>query len=166
MDSAKAPVSGPKRLHRLQQVRRQEGVSIASMARRMGMSVREVQEQEQATDLPLSILYRWQAALKVPIEELLSEPNEAIASALQRRTQLVRLAKTTLLLMEQSTDTAARQLSRQMFDVLLELMPELADVNAWPTRTRPRESSDCSRILTQQVATKSLPPWFDDIQSR
>ena len=48
-------------LHRLGEARRREGLTRREVARRLGISIREVQELEQpSSDVPLSALYRWQ----------------------------------------------------------------------------------------------------------
>ena len=50
-------------LHRIQEVRLQQGMSLRTASRHLGLDVRTIRAQEQATsDLRLSDLYRWQAA--------------------------------------------------------------------------------------------------------
>ena len=67
-------------LHRIQEVRRLQGMSLRTAARQLGTDVRSIRAQEQAsTDLKLSDLYRWQEALEVPIGELLVEDNEPLS---------------------------------------------------------------------------------------
>ena len=53
-------------LHRLATVRRLQGISRRTVARRMNVEVSEIRRQEEETaDLPLSKLYEWQKALEV-----------------------------------------------------------------------------------------------------
>ncbi len=60
--------------HRLAAVRRSQGVSRRTIARRMNVEPAEVRRQEdEQSDLPLSVLYQWQKALDVPLSELLVE---------------------------------------------------------------------------------------------
>src|ERR1700752_5190558 len=56
---------------RLAAVRKQQGISLVNMARRLGTDVASVVEQEQDTaDLRLSTIYAWQKILEVPVAEL------------------------------------------------------------------------------------------------
>ena len=50
----------------------------------------------ETADLPASVLYAWQKALDVPVAELLVEANDALATPVLQRSQLVRLMKTIL----------------------------------------------------------------------
>ena len=63
------PVSPrPKPLHRIADVRRRQGISVRSAARRMHTSIDQVRRQEEpANDMLLSELLRWQQALDVPL---------------------------------------------------------------------------------------------------
>ena len=82
---------GPSQgLHRLGEVRRREGLTRREVARRLGVSIREVQHREQpSSDMPLSDLYRWQEALEVPLGELLSEPVGELSPPVQLRAATV-----------------------------------------------------------------------------
>jgi transcriptional regulator with XRE-family HTH domain len=58
-------------LHRIQETRRAEGMSLRTAARRLGVDIPEVRSQEQpCVDLRLSQLLAWQRALGVPIAAL------------------------------------------------------------------------------------------------
>jgi len=62
-------------LHRIEEVRKRQGLSLRSASRQMSVDVRVLREQEQPeSDLRLSELMRWQGVLGVPASELLSEP--------------------------------------------------------------------------------------------
>ena len=63
------PAAGPpKSLHRISEVRQEQGVSVRSAARRLGLSMQEVRAQENPTaDLRLSQLHQWQQVLEVPL---------------------------------------------------------------------------------------------------
>jgi len=93
-----APVrirSKTRPLHRLAEVRRTQGISRRTLARRLNTDVSEVKKQEEQTsDLPLSELYRWQAALDVPLLELLVESDEPLSAPVLKRAQMVGLMKT------------------------------------------------------------------------
>ena len=89
------PSTEAQPLHRLGLVRRLQGISRRTVARRLNMEVEQVRKQELASsDLPLSALYAWQKALEVPIAELLIEADGSLASPVLERSRLVRLMKT------------------------------------------------------------------------
>jgi len=81
-----------RRLHRLAEVRRMQGVSRRTVARRLNMDVHQVKRQEKEdADLSLSELYRWQEVLDVPVSELLVESNDPLSPPVLMRAHLVRL---------------------------------------------------------------------------
>jgi transcriptional regulator with XRE-family HTH domain len=129
------PPTGPAKatptLHQLQKVRQREEISLRSAARRLGMSAGEVKAQEMATDLPISVLHRWAAALEVPIAELLVEPPSELSLPLLTRARLVRIMKTTRAIGEQTKQIQIKRLAQTLADQLIEIMPELAGVTAW-----------------------------------
>ena len=70
-------------LHRIQEVRRLQGMSLRTAARQIGTDIRSIRAQEQATtDLRLTDIYRWQRALDVPIAELLVDEDESLQKRL------------------------------------------------------------------------------------
>ena len=72
-DGLKVPTA-KRPLHRVGAVRRLQGVTRRTVARRLNVDVTQVKLQEQeTTDLPLSTLYEWQEVLDVPVAELLVE---------------------------------------------------------------------------------------------
>ena len=75
------PVSKGPRMHRIRTVRLQQGTSLRSVSRRTGVDVRQLRLQEnEAADIRLSDLRKWQQALDVPLTELLAEPEESLVS--------------------------------------------------------------------------------------
>src|SRR5215210_3812172 len=77
------PVKG---LQKLNSARRRQGLSIRCVAQRLGRTVSEVRAQEdERADLLISDLYRWQAALEVPVEELLAEPEDSLSTMVSVR---------------------------------------------------------------------------------
>jgi len=123
----------PPALHRLGEVRRREGLTRRKLARRLGVSVAEVQAQERpSSDLLLSDLYRWQKALEVPTAELLHEPGGELSPPVQWRTRLLRAMKTVRSLQAGARQVSIRRLAAMLADQLVEIMPELKDTTAWP----------------------------------
>ena len=123
------PAAGEQPLQRLALVRRLQGISRRTVARRMNVEIEQVRQQErESADLPLSALYAWQKALDVPVAELLVEAGDSLVSPVLERSQLVRLMKTVLAIREQAKQESIRRMAQTMFDQLVEIMPELANV--------------------------------------
>jgi transcriptional regulator with XRE-family HTH domain len=126
------PPTGAPPLQRLAAVRRQQGLSRRTVARRLNLDVERVRQQEsESADLPLSALYAWQKALEVPVTELLVEASDSLASPVLERSRLVRLMKTVLAIQEQAKQESIRRMAQTMIDQLVETMPELAHVGPW-----------------------------------
>jgi transcriptional regulator with XRE-family HTH domain len=129
--------------HRLATVRRLQGISRRSIARRMNLEVSEIRRQEdESSDLPLSVLFQWQKILDVPIAELLVESNDEISQPLMQRARLVRLMKTALALREEADSKPSRRMAQALIDQLVEVMPELEHVTAWHTVGKRRRRTD------------------------
>lgn len=124
--------AGKRALHRLEEVRRQQGVSRRTLARRLNTDVNEIKlEAHQQSDIPLSRLYQWQQILEVPIADLLVESEEPLSAPVLRRAQLVRLMKTASAILQRSQQLAIRRMAQVLVEQLIEIMPELADVSPW-----------------------------------
>ncbi|MBU4273609.1 MAG: helix-turn-helix domain-containing protein [Planctomycetes bacterium] len=137
------PAAAVQPLQRLASVRRLQGLSRRTVARRLNLEVEQVREQELATsDLPLSALYAWQKALEVPVAELLVEADASLVSPVLERSQLVRLMKTVLAIRERSKQESIRRMAETMIGQLIEVMPELAGVGPWHAVGRRRRLSE------------------------
>ena len=138
------PPANPQRptapLHRLRDARIQEGISRHSMARKLKLTTREVAEQENAsTDLPLSVLLSWQAALDVPVAELLIEPDTcSLSQPILGRARMVRLMRTVVSICQRTRQSGIRRLAQRLFDQLVEIMPELRETQPWPSKGKTR----------------------------
>jgi transcriptional regulator with XRE-family HTH domain len=134
-------------LQKLGAARRRQGLSLRCVAQRLGRTVSEVRSQEdEQADLLVSELYRWQAALEIPIDELLNEPEDALSPRVQMRAQLLKAMKTAMALRRQARSEAERRLSRLLVEQLLEIMPELKEVAAWPAVGHRRRADEIGRI--------------------
>jgi transcriptional regulator with XRE-family HTH domain len=150
----KTPAGGQQRsrrqLHRLAAARQQEGVSQRTIARRLGIGVREVQAQEQkSADLPLSTLYRWKEVLNVPISELLEEDVAELSAPVMFRAKLLRVMRTAATILERTRNPATHRMAQFMAEQLIEIMPELKDTIPWPSvgkRRRHRELGRAARL--------------------
>jgi transcriptional regulator with XRE-family HTH domain len=139
-------------LHRIQEVRRLQGMSLRTAARQMGTDVRSIRAQEQATtDLKLSDLYRWQEALEVPIGELLVEDDEPLSRNIRERAQLVKIMKSARALLETAESASTRRMAENLVEQLSELMPELAEVSPWHSVGQRRSLDEMGRIAEQPI---------------
>ena len=146
----------PQPLHRLSEVRRQQGISRQALAHRMNVDVSAVKQQESGdSELTLRDLYRWQQALEVPVSELLVEAGEDLATPILRRAQLLRLMKTALAIQETCQSDRVQRMAETLIDQLSEIMPELKEVSAWHSVGRRRSRDEfgvaASRRLSQDV---------------
>jgi transcriptional regulator with XRE-family HTH domain len=140
-------------MQRLATVRRQQGVSRRTVARRLNIDVEQVQQQEATTsDLPLSVLYAWQKVLDVPVAELLVEAGEGLTSPILERSQLVRLMKTVLAVLEQARQESVRRMAQTMATQLIEIMPELAEVGPWHTVGKRRRLNELGIAAQRRFA--------------
>lgn len=134
-------------LHRLALVRHQHGISLRCMASRMGTSIAVVEQQEkEKSDLFLSDLYKWQSALDVPIAELLVEPGAKLSPNVRCRAALLRVMKTVRSMQRHMDDDALRALVDGLEGQLVELMPELAYVDSWPSVGQRRSQDEIAPI--------------------
>ncbi len=144
-------------LHRIRAVRLRQGVSLRTVARRTGVPVRVLREQERdSTDLRLSDLYRWQRVLDVPVEELLDESDSPLSRPVLERALLVRIMKTALSLQESVPRGSLKCLADRLVAQLVELMPELAQVSAWPSLGQQRTLDELGRIVQNPVSEEWL----------
>ncbi|MFZ5833447.1 MAG: helix-turn-helix domain-containing protein [Planctomycetota bacterium] len=147
----------PRRpLHRLAEVRQQQGISRRTVARHLGIEPSRVKLQEQPTsDLLISTLLAWQQVLDVPAGELFVEADDQLAPPVLRRTQLLRMMKTVLAIGETTNEEPIRRMVETLVQQLLEVMPELDGVSAWHSigqrRSRDELGIAASRRLGEDV---------------
>jgi transcriptional regulator with XRE-family HTH domain len=148
----RSPAAG-RRLQRLGEVRRREGIPRGKIAHRLGVSVRQVEQQEQpSSDMSLSELYRWQKALGVPAAELLQEPNGELSPPVQLRARLLRAMKTARLIEEVARQPSLRRLVKSLMEQLLDVMPELRDTTAWPVVGHRRKQEDLGQAFFRRLS--------------
>jgi transcriptional regulator with XRE-family HTH domain len=145
-----------KPLQRVAAVRRQQGVSRRTLARRMNVDLSVIRQQEDETcDMSLSQLYEWQKALDVPVAELLSEADDDLAASILQRAQLVRLMKTALAMKETARQESIRRMIETLVEQLLEIMPELAGVGPWHAIGKRRRLDElgaaADRLMSENV---------------
>jgi transcriptional regulator with XRE-family HTH domain len=146
-------------LHRIATVRRQQGVSLRTAARHMGTDIRTVREQESSSsDIRLSELYKWQATLDVPIEDLLVEPEMQLSRPVLERARMLRLMKTVVAIRERSESAPVQRMAQTMIDQLVEIMPELEEVNGWHSVGQRRSMYEYGRIAEQPIPDAFFGP--------
>lgn len=163
------PAQGPghpgQPLHRIQEVRRLQGMSLRTAARQLGTDIRSIRAQEQATsDLRLSDLYRWQRALDVPVAELLADCDEPLSRPVRERAQMVKVMKTARSLLESTPEGPARRMAANLVEQLLELMPELKEVSPWHTVGQRRSLDEMGRIAIQPIGMDSFGSFCDSAE--
>jgi len=148
------PIHNSQRpLHRIAETRRRQGLSLRSAARRLGTSMDQVRREESPDfDMPLSELYQWQQALEVPVTELLVESESTLSSTVMTRAQLLRVMKTVRSIQETTKNVSIERLSAMLEQQLVELMPELKEVTAWPSVGQRRSHNEVGRTAERVVS--------------
>jgi transcriptional regulator with XRE-family HTH domain len=148
------PAARPRpTLHRIGDVRRQQGVTLRNVARRLGVALAVVRRQEQPDcDLQISDLHRWQQVLEVPVAELLVEGDGQLSGPVLERSRMVKLMKTAAALREQTAGTPVGRIVTMLVEQILEIMPELADVTPWHAVGQRRTGEDIGRTGRHTVS--------------
>lgn len=135
-------------LHRIQEVRERQGVSLRSVAQALGSSPSQLRrEEEEDCDLTLSRLYQWQRALEVPVSDLLDDSAGPLSAPVLERARLVKLMKTVASIIEQAPTPSIRRMADRLVDQLVEIMPELRGVAPWPSVGQRRSGEEYGRIV-------------------
>ena len=143
-----------KRLHRVATVRKQQGVSLRSIARQTRMDARELSSQEkETTDLRLSDLYRWEQALGVPVSELLLDSGTQLSRPILERARMVRIMKTVKSLLETARTPTTQRLAETLFEQMVEIMPELREVSPWHSVGQRRSLHEYGRAAERVFST-------------
>jgi transcriptional regulator with XRE-family HTH domain len=151
------PHSGKSRsLHRIAEARRRQGVSLRSVARRLNKSAEQVRRLEEPTsDMLVSELYEWQAALEVPIADLLVDCQAPLSEPVLTRARLLRIMKTVRAIRETTKCVSIDRMATMLEQQLLEVMPELKDVSAWHSVGQRRSHDELGR-----TAERTIPDSF------
>lgn len=145
---AVAPENRGRPLHRLAAVREEQSVSLTRVAKRLSIDIAEARRQSQeTTDLLLSQLYRWREILEVPVGELVIEPEEIPNNPVRNRGQLIKIMKTARTIRENVQEENLVILTQLLIDQLVEMMPELANISAWPSVGQAREQRDLGQAV-------------------
>jgi transcriptional regulator with XRE-family HTH domain len=135
-------------LNRIQEVRRQQGVSLRRVGQLLHTDVRELRrEEDPQSDLPISRLYQWQEALEVPVADLLVDSGAPLSAPVMERARLVRIMKTVAAIREKAQSTGIERLAQTLVDQVLEIMPELKGINPWHSVGQRRSLEEYGRIV-------------------
>ena len=144
-------------LHRLAEVRRQQGLSLRSAARQMSTDVRTLKTEEGGkSDLKLSDLYRWQSVLGVPVAELLVEADSPLSRPVMDRARLVRIMKTVKAIGESAKADGTKRMAQMLESQLVEIMPELKEVGPWHSVGQRRSLEEYGRAAERLLSEDSL----------
>lgn len=141
-----------KCLHRIGQVRQEQGVSVRSVARRLGVSMQDVRAQEHPTaDLRLSQVHQWQQVLEVPLADLLLDSDGPLSTPVSQRARMLRVMKTAKALAESASEMPVQRLASMLISQLVEVMPELQEVSAWHSVGQRRTQDEMGRIVERTI---------------
>lgn len=147
------PCQAARPKHRIAEVRRQQGISLRSITRKMGLTLEEIRQQEDPTsDLTLSQLAAWQRALEVPLASLLLDLDAPLSSPVMTRARLLRIMKTVQAMRESARDAGTQRMALMLAEQLVELMPELKDVTAWHSVGQRRTQDEVGRIAERPIS--------------
>ena len=142
--------------HRVAEVRKSQGLTERTVAKRMGVDVRTYRAMETpTTDLTLSELNAVQRALEVPLVDLLVD-SQSLSRPVEERAKLVRTMKTAIAIRETKASSKIARLSQMLCEQLIELMPELKEVGGWPQFGARRGQSAVGRVLSNPIDTSDL----------
>ncbi|MDO4586897.1 MAG: hypothetical protein Q4C95_06310 [Planctomycetia bacterium] len=128
--------------HNVRMVRRNQNISLANCARRLGLTTAEARYQEQpSTDLSISQLMAWKDVLDIPLVELLPE-NEILNNPIRNRALLVKVMKTAKQILQTAKESRIHNMAITLVDQLVHLMPELREVSSWPEIGQSHENRD------------------------
>jgi len=137
-------------MHQLGNARRRQRLSARCVAQRLGLTVAELKAQEdETTDLRLSELHRWAAALDLPIADLLADSEFSLP--LLNRAHLVRIMQTVKAILEQASQTRVKRMAQMLAEQLIEIMPELNGVHAWNSGGQRRSMNDLGRAADHRA---------------
>lgn len=142
--------------HRVAEVRKSQGLTERTVAKRMGIDVRTFRTLECATtDLTISELTALQKALDVPLIDLLVD-STTLSRPVEERAKLVKTMKTAVAIRETKTAGRVGKLAEMLCNQLVDLMPELSEVSGWPQFGARRGESAIGKALAQPICTRDL----------
>ena len=125
--------AAPGRRHYIAEVLKNQGISVALCAKRLGLSEDEVLRQlDPKSNLTLNQLFDWSEVLDVPLSELLPF-DSSTSDPIRNRALLLRIMKTARQVQGLSAHTRVQYAAETLVLQLLELVPDFAMIEAWPS---------------------------------
>ncbi len=144
-------------LHRIAEVRTQQGLSLRAISRRSGVDIQRLRQQELPnSNLTLVDLYRWAKALEVPVDNLLVDHDSELSDPVQSRAAMVKVMKTVVALAEVAAAPRVARLTTMLREQMIELMPELAEIGGWPNFGSRRPPDQVGRIGENPINVQAL----------
>jgi hypothetical protein len=118
----------------------------------LSLSIDEIKLlEDERTDLRLSLLYRFQQVLEVPVSELLVDSDAPVSTPVLERARMIKIMKTAAAILEQGGSMATRRLTQTLIEQLIELMPELEGVSPWHAVGQRRTLDEVGRIAERRM---------------
>ena len=134
-------------VNRIAFVREQQEMTLRSVARHTGVDVRTLRKQEKPTaNLTLTELAKWSKALDVPVADLIEEPESTLDNPVKQRAAMVRIMRSAMSISDQAKTDKMSALAETLVSQLVELMPELDGVAAWPQYGQRRGPDEVGRV--------------------
>ena len=122
-----------KSLHQIATIRRNQSLSLLNCAHKLGLTLQEARIQEQPTsDLTISQLLAWQEVLDVPLSEILGQTGDFLENPIRNRALMIKVMKSAKQILQVTRESRIRYMAETLVNQLVELMPELKDIGAWP----------------------------------
>ncbi len=125
--------AAPGRRHYIAEVLKNQKISVAHCAKRLGVTEEEVLRQlDPKSNLTLNQLFDWCEVLDVPLSEILPF-DSSTSDPIRNRALLLRIMKTARQIQDLSVRTKVQYAAETLILQLLELVPDFAMIEAWPS---------------------------------
>ena len=146
VDQADRPVN------RIAYVREQQEMTLRSVSRHTGVDVRTLRKQEKPTaNLTLTELANWSKALDVPVTSLIEEPESTLENPVKKRAAMVRIMRSAMSIHNEAESDKMSALAETLVSQLVELMPELDGLAAWPQYGQRRGPDEVGRVAERPL---------------
>ena len=139
-------------VNRIAFVREQQEMTLRSVARQTGIDVRTLRKQEKPTaNLTLTELAKWSKALDVPVVNLIEEPESTLDNPVKKRAAMVRIMRSAMSIHDEAASAKMHALAETLVSQLVELMPELDGLAAWPQYGQRRGPEEVGRVAERPL---------------
>jgi len=139
-------------VNRIAFVREQQEMTLRSVSRHTGIDVRTLRKQEKPTaNLTLTELSKWSEALDVPVANLIEEPESTLDNPVKKRAAMVRIMRSAVSISEEASSEKMSALADTLVSQLVDLMPELEGLSAWPQYGQRRGPEEVGRVAERPM---------------